>query len=116
MPRSALVVVVVVLLAACSSNEPVEDQAATTTVPLPEGIEPGESTPFDYSNPATLPELEGLTLAAAEQQARDRDWTTIENYTEDDYASLAFDADFVETRLRVIYEPDTGLVLEARVG
>lgn len=87
-----------------------------TTVALPDGVEPGETTPADFEGPESLPELEGLTVAEAERQARDRGWTTVESYTRGEYASLSFDAIFIPTQLTLIYDPDTGLVTETTVG
>lgn len=113
-------VVVLALLAACGNvdvvDEPARGRAVTTTIALTEGPEPGESTPSDYSNPAMLPELEGLNVDAAVRQVQDRGWTTILRYTTLEYESLAFDADFVDTRLILIYELESQLVLQARVG
>ena len=119
-------VVVAAMLVSCSNSGVVENTgviddggsgaAFTSTIPLPDGVEPGESTPEDHSNPATLTELEGLKMDEAERQARDRGWTTIERYTQAEYDSFSFDAVFIQTRLVIIYEPDSLLVLEATVG
>lgn len=122
----SLAVVIAALLVSCSNSRVVENTgeidnggsgaAFTTTIPLPDGVEPGKSTPEDHSNPATLPELEGLSTDEAERRARDRGWTTIERYTQAEFDSLSFDAVFIQTRLVFIYEPDSLLVLIATVG
>lgn len=90
--------------------------ASTTTIFFGDTNDVGAANPSDFGSPGILLGLEGMTVPDAEEVARIRGWEQIESYSEAEYGSLSFDGGFLETRLRLIFDSETELVLNALVG